>query len=80
MQNIEKQNWHSRAVEDVVDALQTDIKNGLSTKEYTARVATYGSNTLTQKKQRSVLVEFLFQVGTGASVTNLHSYIGDNRK
>jgi len=61
MQNIEKQNWHSRAVEDVVDALQTDIKNGLSTKEYTTRVATYGSNTLTQKKQRSVLVEFLLQ-------------------
>lgn len=61
MQNIKEKNWHSIAVEEVIDYLNTDIKNGLSTQEYNARVATYGKNQLTQKKERSAFVEFLLQ-------------------
>ena len=61
MQNIEEKNWHSITVDNVVDTLNTDIKNGLTTQEYYSRVVTYGKNQLTQKKERSALVEFLLQ-------------------
>ncbi|MDY0327591.1 MAG: cation-transporting P-type ATPase [Arcobacteraceae bacterium] len=61
MQNINEKVWHSIGIDDALLSLDTDIKSGLSTEEYKSRIVTYGKNQLTQKKERSVFIEFLLQ-------------------
>jgi Ca2+-transporting ATPase len=53
--------WHTKSVEDVIKALDTDIKTGLSEKESVERVKKYGYNELEEKKGRTPLRIFISQ-------------------
>ncbi|OUD14208.1 cation-translocating P-type ATPase [Thioflexithrix psekupsensis] len=59
--NIEFKKWHSIDTDSTISALNTNLKKGLSESEYQARIAHYGLNQLTPKKERSAFIEFLLQ-------------------
>ncbi len=53
--------WHTRSVADVVTALVTDPRAGLSSDEVTRRLAHHGPNTIREERQRGPLRVFLGQ-------------------
>src|SRR4030042_5634781 len=53
--------WHTKSVEDVVKALDTDIKTGISEKESIERIKKYGYNELEEKKGRTPFRIFISQ-------------------
>lgn len=54
-------NWHNKDAADVISSLESDLKNGLSGKEATKRLARYGKNTLREAKKESFIKKFLNQ-------------------
>jgi Ca2+-transporting ATPase len=54
--------WHSAALDDVVDALQTDLSSGLDSENAIRRLAEFGSNRLTPAKAQGPLLRFLLQL------------------
>ncbi|QOG12726.1 cation-translocating P-type ATPase [Arcobacter sp. FWKO B] len=64
MQNYKDQNWHSVDAKEVLELLEVDSINGLSSQKVHERVSFFGANQITQKKETSALVEFLLQFHT----------------
>jgi P-type Ca2+ transporter type 2C len=56
-----KQSWHTMTVGEIEEQLQTDLKNGLSAGEISARREKYGKNEIPLKKKQSKLKRFLLQ-------------------
>ncbi len=52
---MREQNWHIGTVEHIARKLESNIHNGLSEKEATARRGRYGSNVLLDGKRRALL-------------------------
>ena len=61
MKKIEEKTWHSLEPDLILKNINSDINNGLTTLEYEKRVQKYGKNILTQKKETSLIIEFLLQ-------------------
>ena len=53
--------WHSLAVDEVVQKLETSPEQGLDSKNAESRLEQYGSNKLPVKEKRGPLVRFLLQ-------------------
>ncbi|HEY4662544.1 MAG TPA: cation-translocating P-type ATPase [Candidatus Humimicrobiaceae bacterium] len=53
--------WHTKSIEDVIKALDTDIKTGISEKESIERIKKYGYNELEEKKGRTPFRIFISQ-------------------
>ncbi|MCP3852061.1 MAG: cation-transporting P-type ATPase [Gammaproteobacteria bacterium] len=53
--------WHSLEAKEVLDLLNVEEKNGLSSGEVESRQKKYGFNVLTQKKGTSLITLFLLQ-------------------
>lgn len=54
-------NWHQLQSEEVVQLLQTDIREGLSTPEAKSRLEKYGPNVISGKSGRPPFLKFLDQ-------------------
>ncbi len=61
MNDILNKQWHTLPEAEVVDSLATDLDKGLDASEVERRREQFGSNTITQKKGRSLIVMFLLQ-------------------
>jgi Ca2+-transporting ATPase len=61
MNDILNKQWHTLPEAEVVDSLATDPEKGLDASEVERRLEQFGSNTITQKKGRSLVVMFLLQ-------------------
>lgn len=53
--------WHNISESNIVDLLQTNFAQGLSSTEVQQRLSKFGLNELTQKKQKSALYRFALQ-------------------
>ncbi|DBA00055.1 TPA: hypothetical protein N0F65_003721 [Lagenidium giganteum] len=53
--------WHERSIESVLDALDVNVKTGLSSDEAQRRLARHGPNALEAEKKTPVYVIFLLQ-------------------
>ncbi|HWT74577.1 MAG TPA: calcium-translocating P-type ATPase, PMCA-type [Mobilitalea sp.] len=53
--------WHNLSIEEVLKKLEVSIDQGLTTKEVKQRQQTYGSNILTAKKGKNLLLRFFAQ-------------------
>lgn len=53
--------WHALSVDDVLQALDVEIEEGLNSNSVTEREAKYGANKLAPPKQTSAIVRFLLQ-------------------
>ena len=54
-------NYHDKSRDEVILALMTDEKNGLSSDEAKKRLEKYGENKLREKKKKSTLARFADQ-------------------
>ena len=54
-------NWFNLSVNEVIEELNTNLVNGLTTSEVKLRQEKYGLNELKAKKKKSILVKFLEQ-------------------
>ena len=61
MQELSKTSWHSLSPEQVAEELQTDPKQGLNFDEANRRLKKFGENTISVKKEKSLLISFLLQ-------------------
>jgi Ca2+-transporting ATPase len=59
--NIEKMNWHTLPKSDVIEKINTDIVNGLTSSEAAQRFQVHGPNAITQKKSTHPIILFLQQ-------------------
>ena len=57
----EKENWYNLSVEDTTKKLETNLEQGLSDAEVTARREKYGTNELKAKKKKTLFQKFLEQ-------------------
>lgn len=62
--NIQKKDFWSLETEEVIKALDTNIKDGLSTKEAQNRLASFGLNTFESSRETSKLKVFINQLKT----------------
>ncbi len=58
---LSNQQWHTLSSDNVVNKLNTDIQEGLSTLEVKLRHQKYGNNTIPAVEQRSAIQIFLIQ-------------------
>ena len=56
-----EKSWFNKEVDEVVEELNTDSKNGISEQEVEKRRIKYGYNKLTEGKRTSLFVKFLEQ-------------------
>ena len=56
-----EENWYNLSVEETTKKLETDLKNGLSDAEVTARREKYGTNELKAKRKQTLIEKFLAQ-------------------
>ena len=61
MQELSKTSWHSLSTEQVAEMLQTDPKQGLRLNEANNRLQKFGENTMSVKKEKSLVISFLLQ-------------------
>ena len=61
MQKLSKTSWHSLSTEQVAEMLQTDPKQGLRLSEANNRLQKFGENTMSVKKEKSLVISFLLQ-------------------
>ena len=61
LQELSKISWHSLSLEQVAEKLQTDPKQGLDLGEANNRLKKFGENTMSLKKEKSLLISFLLQ-------------------
>jgi Ca2+-transporting ATPase len=61
MNDILNKQWHTLPETEVIDSLATDLDKGLDASEVERRREQFGSNTIIQKKGRSLVVMFLLQ-------------------
>lgn len=61
MEKIEEKTWHSLEPDLILKDINSYTNSGLTTLEYEKRVQKYGKNKLTQKKETSLIIEFLLQ-------------------
>ena len=61
MQELSKTSWHSLPAEQVAEMLQTDPKQGLGLSEANNRLQKFGENTMSVKKEKSLVISFLLQ-------------------
>jgi len=61
LQELSKTSWHSLPAEQVVEMLQTDPKQGLGLSEANNRLQKFGENTMSVKKEKSLVISFLLQ-------------------
>ncbi len=54
-------NWHAKEVQDIINQLGCDLKNGLSKEEGRQRLGQYGENKLNEVKKESLLMRFIKQ-------------------
>jgi len=57
-----KTNWFNKTVDETLEQLGTNQKNGLKKEEVEKRQKEYGLNELATKKKKSTLVKFLEQL------------------
>jgi len=55
-------NWYSKEVEEIVQELQTNLDQGLSTDEANKRIQEYGSNSLQEPPPRRLISMFIAQL------------------
>jgi P-type Ca2+ transporter type 2C len=60
-EKVLSENWHAIDAGEVLDKLQSDIKNGLNSGEALKRQEKYGKNVIPRGKQRSAWVRLLVQ-------------------
>ncbi|MCA1792287.1 MAG: cation-transporting P-type ATPase [Desulfotignum sp.] len=53
--------WHILDIQEIAAELKSDTANGLSEKEVSERLNTYGPNVLTRQKGRKPIIRFLIQ-------------------
>ena len=53
--------YHNISIEQVIQALKTDIKNGLTSNEAKKRLEQNGANIISEKKKKSIIVRFFLQ-------------------
>ena len=53
--------WHTQTIDEVKRKLNTNIYNGLNTKEILKRRKIYGENKLAEKKKESIITKFISQ-------------------
>lgn len=53
--------YHTKSIQEVAESLQTDLVNGLTTKQREERLIKYGENQLREKKPKSLIRVFLEQ-------------------
>ena len=58
---MEKENWYNLSTDETVKKLETDLKNGLSDAEVTARREKYGTNELKAKRKKTLIEKFIAQ-------------------
>ena len=56
-----EKNWYNVTIFETIKKLDSDIDQGLSSKEVEKRQAQYGFNELKEKKKKSIIVKFLEQ-------------------
>jgi Ca2+-transporting ATPase len=61
LQELSKTSWHSLPAEQVAEMLQTDPKQGLGLSEANNRLQKFGENTMSVKKEKSLVISFLLQ-------------------
>ena len=58
-QILKKKDWYSSDMDNVIEMLGTDISYGLSDKDASERLHTFGKNILPEKKKTSKIIRFL---------------------
>lgn len=53
--------YHNKTIKETAEALETDIKTGLTTEEAKKRLGAYGKNELVHKKKKNIFIKFLEQ-------------------
>lgn len=53
--------WHNKSIDETINLLNVNVRDGLSSKEATKRLKEYGSNELTGKKNTSIIQKFFAQ-------------------
>ncbi len=53
--------YHNVSIEQVIQALKTDIKSGLTSNEAKKRLERNGTNTISEKKRKSIIIRFISQ-------------------
>lgn len=53
--------YHNKTIKETAEALETDIKTGLTTEEAKRRLGAYGKNELVHKKKKNIFIKFLEQ-------------------
>lgn len=54
-------NWHNLSIEETLNKLEVSLDQGLSVNDVTQRQQTYGQNSLTVKKGKSLIIKFFEQ-------------------
>ena len=58
---MEKENWYNLTAEETAKKLETDLNNGLSDAEVTARREKFGTNELKAKRKKTLIEKFIEQ-------------------
>jgi cation-transporting ATPase F len=61
MRGISDKDWHHLLAETITTQLESDLEKGLNEEEILRRRGLYGPNSLTPKKAKSALMQFLLQ-------------------
>ena len=54
-------NWHNISINDTLEKLNTNAKNGLDTIEAKKRLEKYGKNLINEKKGKPFILRFIQQ-------------------
>ena len=59
---MENKNWYNLSVKETLDALHSNAKQGLSSKQVAENLEIWGPNSITAAKGRSAWIRFLLQI------------------
>lgn len=57
-----QQNWHTKSAEETLESFGADAEYGLNTSQVEVQLATFGTNTLTERKGKGPIVRLLLQI------------------
>ena len=73
---MEKENWYNLTAEETAKKLETDLKQGLSDAEVSARREKYGTNELKAKRKQTLIEKFLAEAKfDDADILEIHNFI-----